>query len=240
LAVLEEYDGSGGVLRSYVPGVSVSIRSYVSGVCFVSGGVSYFYHYDRLGSVRFMSDESGNVVSEYVYDGWGNLVSSSGSVSQPYEYVGEQYYYTEPTINLQLLGARWYDSSVGRFISRDPIGEEGGVNLYVYVGNNSVNVMDPTGLDATKNIATECRIGTGEIIFGPQIIECCAALREYTIERYHVPFQLADSCFHTCTSWEGAKGGAIASQFANCLSPSLGKEGLISFLQNLLREILCR
>jgi RHS repeat-associated protein len=90
-----------------------------------------------------MSDEGGNVVSEYVYDGWGNLVSSSGSVSQPYEYVGREGYYREG--DLYLLGQRWYDSSAGRFISRDPIGEKGGVNLYVYVGNDSMNKVDPIG-----------------------------------------------------------------------------------------------
>jgi len=133
LYVICEFSDSGNVLREYVPGVSVSI-----------GGSVYFYHYDRLGSVRFISDSSGNVVSEYVYDVWGNLVSSSGSVSQPYEFVGREGYYREG--ELYLLGQRWYDSSVGRFISRDPIGEEGGVNLYVYVGNNPVKRIDPEGL----------------------------------------------------------------------------------------------
>ena len=132
LYVVCEFSDSGDVLREYVPGV-----------CFVSGGSVYYYHYDRLGSVRFMSDEGGNVVSEYVYDAWGNLVSSSGSVSQPYEYVGREGYYREG--ELYLLGQRWYDSSAGRFISRDPIGEEGGVNLYVYVGNNPLNYTDPIG-----------------------------------------------------------------------------------------------
>jgi len=132
LYVICEFSDSGDVLREYVPGVSVSI-----------GGVSYFYHYDRLGSVRFISDSSGNVVQEYVYDVWGNLVSSSGSVSQPYEYVGREGYYREE--ELYLLGQRWYDSNVGRFISRDPIGEKGGLNLYVYVGNNPANQIDETG-----------------------------------------------------------------------------------------------
>ena len=46
---------------------------------------------------------------------------------------------------MELLGQRWYDGGVGRFISRDPIGEEGGLNLYVYVGNNGVNYADPEG-----------------------------------------------------------------------------------------------
>jgi len=123
LYVICEFSDSGDVLREYVPGVSVSI-----------GGVSYFYHYDRLGSVRFMSDEGGNVVSEYVYDAWGNLVSSSGSVSQPYEYLS---FYSEGEIGLYLTGKRWYAPDIGRYISRN--------SPYLFSNNNPMNSLD-TGL----------------------------------------------------------------------------------------------
>jgi len=109
---------------------------------------TYYYHYDRLGSVRFMSDESGNVVSEYVYDGWGNLVSSSGSVSQPYEFVGREGYYREGELGLYLLGQRWYDSNVGRFISRELFLLYG--HPYIYCENNPVNYIDPYGLLTKK------------------------------------------------------------------------------------------
>ena len=51
LSVLCEFSDSGEVLREYVPQVSVSV-----------GGGVYFYHFDRLGSVRFLSDESGSIV----------------------------------------------------------------------------------------------------------------------------------------------------------------------------------
>ena len=45
--------------------------------------------------------------------------------------------------------ARYYDPSIGRFISRDPIGLQGGLNQYAYVGNNPVNFTDPEGLCPT-------------------------------------------------------------------------------------------
>jgi hypothetical protein len=48
-------------------------------------------------------------------------------------------------LGLYLLGQRWYDSSVGRFISRDPIREVGGTNIYLYTNNNPLAFIDPIG-----------------------------------------------------------------------------------------------
>jgi len=52
-------------------------------------------------------------------------VESSGSLSQPYRYVGQEFYYTEGDIGFQLLGQHWYDADVGRFVSRDPKPRQG-------------------------------------------------------------------------------------------------------------------
>jgi len=152
LSVLCEFSDSGEVLREYVPGV-----------CFIVGESVYFYHFDRLGSVRFLSDESGSIVQEYEYDAFGNVLFSSGSLSQPYQYVGKEGYYREGGLDLYLLGQRWYDASVGRFISRDPIllskidlfikfpfSRLNIVNLYTYGYNNSVIIIDAYGLSEQK------------------------------------------------------------------------------------------
>ncbi len=100
--------------------------------------------YDRLGSVRFMTDETGAIIQEYIYDAFGNLLSSSGSISQPYQYVGREGYYREGDIGLYLLGQRWYDAEVGRFVSRDLIGHRI-LNLYFYCRNNPLNYIDAEG-----------------------------------------------------------------------------------------------
>lgn len=123
------------------------------------GTVSY-YHYDGLGSVRLLTDNCGTVHSSYTYDSFGNSVASVSSVANSYGFTGEQQF--SEADNLVFLRARYYDSRVGRFISRDPLGtlpKSGkrnwfrplrryarGTNLYSYVRNNSVNKIDPSGL----------------------------------------------------------------------------------------------
>jgi len=53
---------------------------------------------------------------------------------------------------LYFYRARYYDPSLGRFVSQDPIGITDDVNLYAYVGNNAINRVDPTGLTCEKKM----------------------------------------------------------------------------------------
>ena len=76
---------------------------------------------------------------------------STPSTNDPYAGFGGQFgYYTDFETGLQLCTFRYYDSANGRWLTRDPIGYSGGVNLYGYVGNNPVNFMDFWGLVKTK------------------------------------------------------------------------------------------
>jgi RHS repeat-associated protein len=119
-----------------------------------------FYHTDALGSVVALSNRTGRVVRTTEYDPWGKvLVDNSpsgmgmgGPVSIAYEFVGG-YGVRRDVDDKSIMGVRMYDAGVGRFTTQDPIGfRSGDLNLYRYVRNNSVNMIDPLGLLCPSNV----------------------------------------------------------------------------------------
>lgn len=109
---------------------------------------TYYYHVNGHGDVMSLTDISGNIVAEYSYDAWGNIISQIGSMASenPYRYAG--YRYDEST-ELYYLMARYYDSEIGRFITRDTFhgfeDDPQSLNQYAYTGNNPVKYSDPSG-----------------------------------------------------------------------------------------------
>jgi RHS repeat-associated protein len=154
LLLMQELDSGGGILASYTyDGLDRPVSMW-------RGGQSYYYLLDRLGSIVGLTNAGGTVVATYRYDPWGNLLSSTGSLANPFRFTGREY---DIESGLYFYRARYYDSQVGRFISRDPIGIEGGVNLYAYVNNNPTNFIDSTGLLAgTYPVEIAIEIGLRE------------------------------------------------------------------------------
>lgn len=110
---------------------------------FVCGGTNYFYTRDHLGSVRELTDPSGQVQAAYDYDAFGNRTTLSGSVDSTFGFTGLP---EHSRSGLWLALYRPYDSGTGRWLGRDPIGELGGINLYGYVANDPLNGSDVLGL----------------------------------------------------------------------------------------------
>ena len=106
---------------------------------------SFYPAYDAQGNVTGLIDTSGNLDAAYEYDPFGKLIRHAGtrrtSMSLLY---GTKY--TDMETGLIYYGHRYYDPRQGRFINRDPIEEEGGNNLYRFLGNNPVNAIDFLGL----------------------------------------------------------------------------------------------
>jgi RHS repeat-associated protein len=104
----------------------------------------YYYHADGLGSITDLTDAKGNIVKEYQYKSYGALQWQTGTLAQPFRFTGREF---DPESGLYYYRARYYNSRMGRFLTKDPIGFAGGdVNLFRYLGNNPVNRRDPSGL----------------------------------------------------------------------------------------------
>ncbi|SPF44946.1 hypothetical protein SBDP1_520001 [Syntrophobacter sp. SbD1] len=105
----------------------------------------YCYHFNGTGSTAALTDMTGAVVNSYAYDPFGQILGQQETIAQPFKYVGQYGVMAEPN-GLYYMRARYYDPTVGRFISEDPLGFGGGdVNLSAYVQNNPVNMIDPDG-----------------------------------------------------------------------------------------------
>lgn len=109
-----------------------------------SDGTAQYALADGLGSVIALANSADATVASQRFDAWGNKTASSGTIPN-YGYTGRE----PDETGLIFYRARYYHPGIGRFASRDPIGLQGGINPYAYVGNNPVMRVDPTGLVAT-------------------------------------------------------------------------------------------
>ena len=105
----------------------------------------YVPFYDAYGNVMGYWDAQGNVVAQYTYDAFGKLISSSGPKADVFSFRYSTKYY-DPETGLYYYGYRFYSPELMRWISRDPIGEEGGVNLYAACCNDLLSSFDFNGL----------------------------------------------------------------------------------------------
>ncbi|CAN5528477.1 hypothetical protein BH11ARM2_BH11ARM2_01980 [soil metagenome] len=117
---------------------------FTPGISETRSGNSRFLSSDLL-NTDVMSNGSGAASAKRTYDAFGRIDTYSGATWTGPSGYGGAYGYQEDGSGLSLLGNRWYDSEVGRFLTRDPIKD--GRNWYVYCGNNPISGVDPTGLD---------------------------------------------------------------------------------------------
>jgi RHS repeat-associated protein len=110
--------------------------------------VHAYFHIDGNQNVTALINSSQAAVARYLYDPFGNLVSSSGPLADANVY---QFACSELHRNSGLIYfvRRFYDPTTQRWLNRDPLGERAGANLYAYSGNCPISLLDPLGLDPT-------------------------------------------------------------------------------------------
>jgi len=143
-ALVAEYDGSGNILRRYVPGPGVDEPA----VWYEGAGTSgrRWLHADDTGSIIAWSDTSANPQATYGYGPFGEPSAWSGS---RYRYTGQLMI---PEAHLYNYKARVYDPGLGRFLQTDPVGYASDMDLYAYVGNDPVIWRDPSGKDPCSDV----------------------------------------------------------------------------------------
>jgi RHS repeat-associated protein len=138
-----------------------------------SSATSYF-HADGLGSVTSLSNAAGSIANTYTYDSFGKLTASTGSLVNPFRYTARE---SDTETGLYYYRARYYDQSSGRFTSEDPSRFTGGIDLYLYVGNNPSVLVDPFGLFPTSwHRNTTLRLA--KEVFGPKCADNAKAVAD--------------------------------------------------------------
>jgi RHS repeat-associated protein len=157
--VVAEIDGSNALIRNYIWGQDVSGSMQgaggIGGLLLVNESTSsYQVGYDGNSNVvGLMKAGVGTFSATYEYDPFDNTLRSTGDYATQNSFSFSTKYADSET-GLLYYGFRYYSPQIGRWISKDPMEEKGGINLYAYAFNNSPNLIDPFGKKTTVTIKT--------------------------------------------------------------------------------------
>jgi RHS repeat-associated protein len=150
--VVAQLNGSNQIVSQFVYASGATSPDYMA-----SGGVTYRIVSDQLGSPRLVVNTSTGAITEQInYDEFGNVISDTNPGFQPFGFAGGLY---DQDTKLVRFGARDYNPIIGRWTAKDPIRFKGGdTNLYGYVLNDPVNLVDSLGLDSVDPVIIDSQI----------------------------------------------------------------------------------
>ncbi len=165
-APIAELAGNNSLIRSYVWGLDLSDdledAGSVGGLLLIDeGGNRYQAGYDGNGNVTtLVNAATGAIASSYEYDPFGNTLKATGDYANtnPFRFSTK---YTDQESGLLYYGFRFYNPQTGKWLTKDPLEETGGINLYAFNTNDGVNDIDYLGLKKKKKFR---RTGTGHHI----------------------------------------------------------------------------
>lgn len=117
-----------------------------------STGTTFFATCDANGNMAEYIDSTGNIVAHYEYDPYGNTTVSAGAMVNQFAFRFSTKYLdaeisTVDGAGLYYYGYRYYNPTHGRWLSNDPLGEKGGLNVYAFCSNDSLGGIDLFGLE---------------------------------------------------------------------------------------------
>ncbi|HTS18573.1 MAG TPA: RHS repeat-associated core domain-containing protein [Verrucomicrobiae bacterium] len=146
------------------------------------GGTNYFFTRDHLGSIRELTDTNAVIRARYGYDPYGRRSANQIAVNPVEADFGFTGHYFHAPSGLHLTLYRAYSADLGRWNSRDPVAEAGGINLYAYVANVPVSGFDPLGEQGVATAASsgipEAELGETSLVSQGEVDAAMAALEE--------------------------------------------------------------
>jgi RHS repeat-associated protein len=140
--LIGEYDLTGNEIKAY--GYAPDSPWTTDPLFQKIGTDHYWYQNDHLGTAQKIINTSGTVVWAATYDSFGKIQIQATEIENNLRFPG-QYYDQETGLHYNFF--RYYDATIGRYLTKDPIGFSGGdVNLFRYTRNNPINFRDPQGL----------------------------------------------------------------------------------------------
>ncbi len=183
--LIGEFDSSGSELKSYgyKPGSTWTTDPLYMKV----GSDYYFYQNDHLGTPQKLTSVSGAVVWSAKYNSFGKATIEIETIENNLRFAG-QYEDMESGLHYNLF--RYYNPEIGRYLRTDPIGSDGGINLFIYVLNNPINRIDPLGL---RSYTIESRsVSVSALIIGVSANYVCISencedgAEEYSMHCFYV------------------------------------------------------
>ena len=141
--LIGEFDENGAEIRGY--GYAPDSKWSTNPLFYKQQGLYYWYLNDHLGTPQKIIETSGRVVWSAVYDSFGNAQIETAEITNNFRFPG-QYYDAETGLHYNLN--RYYDPTIGRYLTIDPFGQ--GLNHYLYGFNDPINMIDPLGLCAVR------------------------------------------------------------------------------------------
>jgi RHS repeat-associated protein len=195
--VLAILDGSNTVKEFYTHGPDLS--GTVGGAGGIGGILScrigatnYWLHSDAMGHVILATDQQGKEVGQYRYSPFGRALNKTGDFASRLQYSSKE---LDPETGLINFGYRHLNPQIGRWMERDRIGEEDGPNLYRFVQNATISLIDTEGLKSSEyDYSVYLGIGPAR---GNEIIQRAAQIAASYKADYREPKNASKKCRFT-------------------------------------------